>query len=179
MNKITNVIGIDPGLAFLGWGVLAIEDGVSHRARSKSNKKVYHLGHGVIETSSKDSLGHRLMHIEQSIDAIFSRYDISVLAFEQQFFVRNVTSGLQVAHALGVILLYAAKQGLSTISFTPKEIKLQVTGSATAKKDTIEKFICQQLNLDMVELHHASDALGAALSYYYQTLNVISNALKY
>lgn len=160
MSKSTYIIGIDPGLASLGWGVLSYT--------KNERDSVEHIAHGVIETYAKDSLGMRLLHIEQTIDAIFSRYDISILSYEQQFFVKNVTSGLQVAHALGVVLLYAAKQGLEVVSFVPKEIKLQITGSASAKKESVQKFISLQLGLDEVKIHHAADALGAALCHCYK-----------
>lgn len=179
MNSITHIIGIDPGLASLGWGVLSI-DGYNSPTTTKSNnasKQVNHLGHGIIATSSKDSLEYRLLAIEQAIDAIFSRYDISILVYEQQFFVKNVTSGLQVAHALGVVLLYAAKQGLRVHSFTPKEIKQQITGNASARKDTVGQFVCMQLGLDIIEAHHSADALGAALSYCYKNSAMIRIAL--
>lgn len=172
MNTIvSHVIGIDPGLASLGWGVLAIEKMTPAAAsvyRGHDTSKVYHVGHGVIETSSEESLGNRLLYIEQSIDAIFSRYEIITLSYEKQFFVKNVTSGLNVAHALGVILLYAAKQNIRVTSFTPREIKQMITGKANAPKTTVQKFLCMQLGLDVIDLHHAADALGAALSYYYK-----------
>ena len=174
MNKSMYIIGIDPGLASLGWGILR----ASHTTNAKGlfeKQSIEHVAHGVIETYAKDSLGMRLLHIEQSIDAIFARYDISVLSYEQQFFVKNVTSGLQVAHALGVILLYAAKQGLEVVSFVPKAIKLQMTGSASAKKESVQKFVSMHLGLDEVKIHHAADALGVALCYCYKHQNALTS----
>lgn len=167
MNNSMHILGIDPGLASLGWGVIRIDENNKNH-NSDSCGEISHVAHGVIKTMSTDSLAQRLLFIEQSIDAIFSRYTIYALAYERQFFVKNVTSGMQVANALGVILLYAAKQGLVIESFTPKAIKLQVTGEANAKKDTVEKFLCHLLGMDSIEENHASDALGAAVSFFYK-----------
>ena len=167
----TYIIGIDPGLAMLGWGVIRVDNNFHIRKSNASaslNSEISYMADGVIETSSKDPLEKRLLKIEQSIDAIFTRYNITALVYEQQFFIKNVTSAMPVAHALGVVLLYAAKLGVKVHSFTPKEIKLQITGSATAKKDTVETFLCRYLGLDTISSNHSSDALGAAVSYFYK-----------
>ena len=154
------IVGIDPGLASLGWGVLSLDDNTSSAA-------IEYRAHGVINTPSDHDLPSRLFTIEQKFDALLSRYSPHALAYEQQFFVRNVTSGLEVAYALGVILLYCAKQNLPIVGYTPTKIKKQITGSAKASKESIEKFICHQLGIDKITPHHASDALATALVLCY------------
>lgn len=181
MNKEIFVLGIDPGLASMGWGVLRMSTLTNAQKTTtavlqvQNQYAIEHMAHGVIETSSQEGMGHRLLHIEQFIDSLLARYPVNVLAYEKQFFVKNVTNGLQVAHALGVILLYAAKHAMLVESYTPKEIKLQITGTASAKKESVKKFICMQLGLDEVKLHHSADAMGAALCYAYRAKPTIGN----
>lgn len=149
---MTVVLGVDPGLASLGWGVLSFDGSV-----------VRHHAHGVIETSAGSELSARLLEIEQKFDAVLSRYRPVAMGYEYQFFVKNVTSGLEVAHALGVVLLGCAKRRIGTQGFTPPAIKKQITGNARAQKDSVEKLMCLALNIDKIRPHHASDALAIAL----------------
>ncbi len=154
------VLGVDPGLASLGWGVISYDwNGGAIDIRYKA--------HGVINTSASLCLPQRLLEIEQKFMAILARYSPFVLGYEQQFFVKNVSSGLEVAHTLGILLLYCAKYNIQAQSFTPSTIKKRITGNARASKESVEKFMCMQLNMDIIKPHHASDALAVALVQCY------------
>ncbi len=149
------ILGVDPGLASLGWGVLS--------SSGSSSVDIRYKAHGVISTSSTLPLPQRLLEVEQQFIAILARYAPSAFGYEQQFFVKNVTNGLEVAHTLGVLLLTCAKHNIPVQSFTPSNIKKRITGNARASKESVEKFMCMQLNMDIITPHHASDALAVAL----------------
>ncbi len=151
------IVGVDPGLASLGWGIISIEQ--------KTGQDICYHAHGVITTQAKRKISQRLLDIERQFDALLLRYNPFVLAYEKQFFVKNVTSGLEVAHALGVILLTCAKRNIEVYSYTPLQIKKQITGKAQAKKEIVEKLVCLQFGIDVINIHHSSDALAVALTH--------------
>ncbi len=152
------VIGIDPGLASLGWAVLAYDS-------QRSSESIQYVTHGVIQTSKDLELSQRLLKLDIEFDTIMRRYEIREFAYEHQFFVKNVTSGLPVAHALGVILLYTAKHTIQVSSYTPPEVKKQITGNARSSKETVNKYVCIPLRLNNVTQHHAADALAVAMTH--------------
>ncbi len=163
------VIGIDPGLASLGWGIIQYSD-VSHASSFE------YIAHGVIETSSDRELHHRLYTLDVEFDRVMRRYQVQELAYEYQFFVKNVTSALPVAHALGIILLYGAKHNISVTHYTPKDVKKQITGNANASKDTVNTYVRLPLRVHNITPHHAADALAVALTHIFRTHS--NNTLK-
>jgi crossover junction endodeoxyribonuclease RuvC len=147
------IIGIDPGLAGTGWGILDNRDG-----------KALYVDHGIIETKADRPRAERLFFILTSIRAIIEKYKPSEAAIETLYFGKNVSSAIPVAEARGVISAAIAEKGLPLREFTPNAIKQGVTGSAGANKKQVQEMVRIILKLDDVpKPDHAADALGAAI----------------
>jgi len=154
MGKVSKrVLGIDPGLAGTGWGVL--ED---------LNGKIKYIDHGVIVTKADCPRADRLFFIMQSVRSIIDKYQPTESAVEILFFGKNVTSAIPVAEARGVISAVLAEKAVPLHEFTPNAIKKGVAGSASADKTQIQEMVRIILGLDEIpKPDHAADALGAAI----------------
>ncbi len=147
------IIGIDPGLASLGYGLIVDSGG-----------QMKHIAHGCITTSSKDPSEVRLSAIFSEISALLLRYRPSIGGMEDLFFFRNVSSALPVAEARGVIKLAFTQSGVPLAEFSPNAIKKAVTGSARADKLQVQEMVRILLGLDAIpKPDHAADALAAAI----------------
>ncbi|MDR0443202.1 MAG: crossover junction endodeoxyribonuclease RuvC [Treponema sp.] len=153
MKRSKRVLGIDPGLASTGWGVLDVKDG-----------RILHVDHGIIETKAEKPRPERLFFIMQSIRSIMDKYKPDEAAIETLYFGKNVSSAIPVAEARGVISAAAAERGLCLHELTPNAIKQGVVGSARADKKQVQEMVRVILSLDAPpKPDHAADALGAAI----------------
>ncbi|MCL1820107.1 MAG: crossover junction endodeoxyribonuclease RuvC [Oscillospiraceae bacterium] len=149
------ICGIDPGVAIVGFGFIE-KDGVKHKS----------LRHGVIRTPSDLSLEKRLLQIRGDLCQLFDMYEPRVLAVEELFFNTNVTTGINVAHARGVILLTAAERGIPVFSYSPQQVKQAVVGYGKAEKQQVMEMTRVLLNLPRVPRpDDAADALAVALCH--------------
>jgi crossover junction endodeoxyribonuclease RuvC len=149
------LIGIDPGLASTGWGVVRF-DGSRFR----------HVAHGVIETDSADPLPERLLFIHDGIRKLLAKYSPDEAGVEELFFSKNITSGMAVAHARGVVFLALGQKGIPVGSYTPQRVKLAVIGKGRAEKDQVQRLVAVLLGLDTVPgPDHAADALAVAICH--------------
>jgi crossover junction endodeoxyribonuclease RuvC len=147
------ILGIDPGLACTGWGVLDNEDG-----------SILYVDHGVIETKAGPPRAERLFFILKAIREIIGKYKPAVAAIETLYFGKNVTSAIPVAEARGVISAAVAENGIPLLEFTPNAIKLAVAGYARADKEQVQEMVRIILSLgEKPKPDHAADALGAAI----------------
>ena len=147
------IIGIDPGLASTGWGVLDCTGG-----------KILYVAHGHIETEAALPRAQRLLIIQQSIRSILSEYKPGEAAIETLYFGKNISSAIPVAEARGVISAALAEKGLVILELTPNAIKQGVVGVLKAEKKQIQEMVKFILNLDEIpKPDHAADALGAAI----------------
>ena len=147
------VIGIDPGLASVGYGLVA-----------ESGGQLQYLAHGCITTSPGTPSGERLKIIFDSIIQLIDQYKPSCGGVEDLYFFRNVSSALPVAEARGVIKLAFTQGGVPFVEFTPNAIKKSVTGSARADKAQVQEMVRLLLGLNAVpKPDHAADALAAAI----------------
>jgi len=147
------ILGIDPGLASTGWGVLSDSDG-----------SILYIDHGTITTKADSRRADRLFFILQCIREIIEKYQPCTAAIETLYFGRNVTSAIPVAEARGVISAAIAEKGIFLHEFTPNAIKLGVTGNASADKNQVQKMVQLILGLEKIpKPDHAADALGAAI----------------
>ena len=152
-SSIVRIIGVDPGLASTGWGVVESSQG-----------KLRYIAHGCIETKSEQPRGERLKIIHQSFLEVLNIHKPQQAAMENLYFGKNVSSAMSVAEARGVLLLALANQGLSVTELTPNAIKKAVVGVTRADKKQIQKMIALILGLsDLPKPAHAADALGAAV----------------
>jgi crossover junction endodeoxyribonuclease RuvC len=152
-NKKRRIIGIDPGLASTGWGVVEYE-----------TNRLWYLAHGCIETGSVLPRGERLFQIYRQINDILDTYIPREAAMETLYFGRNVSSAMIVAEARGVLSLAMAERGLPLAEFPPHEIKHAVTGLRRAEKEQVQEMVRLVLGLPVIpKPDHAADALAAAV----------------
>lgn len=148
------ILGIDPGIARTGWGVIEYK-----KSKIKSQK------YGCIETSSKKSIEKRLEEIHKEISKLIKIYAPDILAIEELFFNTNAKTALIVGQARGVVLLCAAQADLEIKGFTPLEVKIALTGYGRAEKTQMGKMVKAVLNLkEIPKPDDTVDALAVALS---------------
>ena len=150
------ILGIDPGLATMGYGAL---DCV------KGTYKV--LDYGVVTTPKECALPERLLQLESGVQELISTFRPDAIAIEELFFSKNITTGIPVAHARGVILLTAVKSlGAEVYEYTPNQIKQAITGYGGADKIQMEHMVQALLRLKSVPRpDDAADALAVALCH--------------
>ena len=147
------IIGVDPGLASTGWGVLDCAGG-----------RVRYVDHGSIVTKASCPLAERLFAIMESLRSILENYRPARSAVEILYFGKNVSSAIPVAEARGVIFAVLAERGLPVMEFRPNAIKQGVTGVSNADKKQVQEMVRIILGLQEIPTpDHSSDALGAAI----------------
>ncbi len=150
------VIGVDPGLARVGIGIIRGGEGPA-----------VPLAYECITSSGKEkTASDRLVAIYERLVSIFEQYSPDELAIEQLFFSRNVTSAMAVSEVRGVVLLAAGRHGIPVSEYTPNQVKLAITGSGKADKRQVQEMIARLLGLPGVpEPDDAADALSIALCH--------------
>ena len=158
-KKLRRVLGIDPGLANTGFGVLDFSSG---RYRMVS--------YGLIETTNQMSHSERLLTIYSRLQAVIDEFKPTEACMEALFFAKNVTSAISVAEAKGVVTLCLAQNAIPVSEYKPNQIKKAVTGTASADKELVEKYVQLLLKLDSpVKPDHAADALAGAICHVHTT----------
>jgi crossover junction endodeoxyribonuclease RuvC len=151
------ILGIDPGTASTGYGVIEQVDGPRLAALVEC---------GVIRTRPRDSLPARLQDIYEGVVELIDRYRPDVLAVEDVFYARNVRTTIVLGHARGVILLAGARAGLRIHEFPPAEIKKAVVGTGGASKEQVQFMVTRLLRLRTAPRpSDAADGVAAALTY--------------
>src|SRR5947208_8732031 len=149
------VIGIDPGTANTGFGVVRT-----------AGERMVALDGGVIETASDLSVGERLAALHDSLDELIRWHEPKTMALEDLFFGKNVAPALSVGEARGVPLLVAAKHGLRCFDYTPQAVKKAVCGSGSADKGQVQRMVATLLGLpEPPAPDHAADAFAVAICH--------------
>jgi len=147
-------LGVDPGTAILGYGVI---DG---------DTEPLLIDYGVIETESRLPMPQRLNIVYDQFGALLLKFNPGVVAVEQLFFARNVTTAIAVGQARGVVLLAAAQAGIQVFEYSPSEVKHAVVGYGKADKRQIQEMVRLILGLALLpEPDDAADALAVALCH--------------
>jgi crossover junction endodeoxyribonuclease RuvC len=147
------VLGIDPGTASTGFGVV---ESTGSRLRA--------VEHGVIATSPGVPLERRLADIHAQVGALLDRYGADALAIEELYFGANVRTAFAVGQARGVVLLAAGQRGVPSRSYTPQQVKSAVCGQGRAAKDQVGRMVARLLGLAAEpKPDHAADALAVAV----------------
>ena len=150
------ILGIDPGLATLGYGVIEKDE--------KGSCKV--LDCGVVVTSKNEDLPVRLAMLEEGIQKVLDKFKPDEIAMEELFFSKNITTGIAVAHARGVALLTCVKHCGKLFEYTPMQIKQAITGYGKADKKQMQTVVASLLKLKSIpKPDDAADALGVALCH--------------
>ena len=149
------ILGIDPGYAIVGYGIIESENG-----------KLRPLDYGAVETPAKLPTVERLKMIETQITELVAEIQPDEIAVEELFFNTNITTGIKVAQARGVILLSCSKVCDKLFEYTPLQIKSTVTGNGTAAKTQVQFMVKQLLRLkETPKPDDAADALAAAICH--------------
>jgi len=147
------IIGIDPGTGILGFGVIDAHGGKTQLVTA-----------GVITTPAHTPLADRLEEIYLELTSIIAETNPEMMAIEQLFFARNVTTAMSVAHARGVAMLTGKQAKLRIEEYTPMQIKLSLTGYGKADKKQVQEMVRVQLGLkDVPKPDDCADALAAAI----------------
>jgi len=151
------ILGVDPGLAKTGYGVIRIE-----------GDRIHHVSHRIISTAADIATGERLSIIYSGITAAVKLHRPDYAAVENLYFSKNISSAFPVAQARGVVLLALAQGGVETREYTPLEIKQAITGNGRAEKRQVQELVRFLLALQEIpKPDHASDALAAAICCYH------------
>lgn len=149
------IMGIDPGIATIGFGVIESEKG-----------RISLVNYGVITTPAHTSLSSRLDRIFTDMDELCETFKPDAVAFEELFFNTNITTGISVAHGRGVLLLAAYRAGLPIFEYTPLQVKQAVVGYGRAEKsqviDMVRRMLCMK---NAPKPDDAADALAIAICH--------------
>ena len=149
------ILGIDPGYAITGYGVVSYE---------KNHFTV--MDYGAITTKAHTPFEQRLLTLHQQMDVLMERHHPDVMAIEELFFERNTTTAIGTAQARGVEILAAAEANVPVYEYTPMQIKQAVTGYGKADKMQVQQMVKMMLNLPkIIRPDDAADAVAAALTH--------------
>ncbi len=149
------VLGVDPGTAITGYGIVESRDGEMHLVTC-----------GVITTPASMELPNRLQVIYRGLARLIAQHHPTEAAVEELFFARNARTALAVGHARGVTLLALADAGLTIAEYTPLQVKQAVTGYGQAEKDQVQQMVRLLLRLDAIPRpDDAADAVAVAICH--------------
>jgi len=155
LQKVRRVLGIDPGLANTGFGVVDFFNGKYRMVR-----------YGCITTKNDSPHGERLLTIYSRLCAIIDEFKPDEAGMETLFFAKNVTSAMGVAEARGVVTLCLAQHCIKLGEYQPNQIKQAVTGTTKADKELVQRYVKILLGLSEVpKPDHAADALAGAITH--------------
>ncbi|MFZ0544655.1 MAG: crossover junction endodeoxyribonuclease RuvC [Candidatus Promineifilaceae bacterium] len=151
------ILGLDPGTATVGYGLIEIEDG-----------RPLVVTYGAISTSPEDGdTAHRLQMVYESLNELIEQYKPDMAAVEELFFGRNITTAIRVGQARGVLLLALANAGIPVAEYSPPKIKEAVSGYGKASKQQVQFMVQNMLDLDEIPRpDDAADGLAVALTHY-------------
>lgn len=162
------ILGIDPGYAIVGWGVVRYE---SNRFKT--------LDFGAVTTPARMHFADRLEKIYDGIDFLLSQYKPEALSIEKLFFNTNQKTAIDVAQARGVILLAAKKAGVEVFEYTPLQVKQSVVGYGRAEKKQVQEMTRVILNLNAVpKPDDTADALALAICHGHASGSALGRLLR-
>lgn len=150
------ILGIDPGIGICGFGLIE----TTSRADAKA------VDYGVVTTKIRGALPARLLELYDGLTEVFETCRPDVVSVEKLFFSKNITTGIAVAEARGIVLLVAEQHGIPVFEYTPNEIKKTLTGYGSAGKPQMEEMVRVHLGLEKKpKPDDAADALAAAITH--------------
>lgn len=151
-EKSFNILGIDPGLTHMGWGVI-------------SAPQESYISHGVVSPSKKQSISQRLAYLFRNLNKIMEEYNPTMVAIEKVFVNSSAPDSLTLGMARGVALMVPALYDIPVYEYTPNQIKKTVTGYGHASKDQMVYMVSSILKVNSIEKYDAIDALGVAICH--------------
>lgn len=150
----TIILGLDPGTATVGYGVVVSDGAV-----------IKHITHGCIATSKDLPMPTRLNQIAKQLRELLRQYQPDIVAVEQLYFAKNVTTAMTVAQARGVLVQTVANLGIPVENYTPLQVKQAITGYGRADKVQMQKMVKMILGLkDIPHPDDAADAVAIAIT---------------
>jgi len=157
VRESVRVLGIDPGTAVTGWGVVEGRPGAFR-----------HLGHGTVSPPANATLARKLAHIHGALVEQCAAWHQDALALEKSFVGRNVQSAFRLGEVRGIAMLAAASAGITVAEYSPAEVKMAVTGSGRAEKQQVGHEIARELAITLPLAPDAADALALALCHWWR-----------
>ena len=162
------VLGIDPGYAIVGWGVVEY---ISNRFAP--------IGYGAVITEKDTPFEQRLVEIYESVFDICKRYQPEALSIEKLYYQHNQTTVIGVAEARGVILLAAAQCGVPIYEYTPMQVKQAITGYGKAVKKQVQEMTRVLLHLPAIpKPDDTADALAMAITFCHTNGNQLNRFVR-
>lgn len=150
------VLGIDPGIATLGWGIINRTEEIAYKIEA----------YGCIKTDKSTLFSRRLEEIHKELSKIIKKYEPDIAAIEQLFFAKNVKTAISVGEARGVAILAAVQANLPVAEYTPLQVKQSLVGYGRAEKKQMQKMLKILLGLKAIpKPDDAADALAIALCH--------------
>lgn len=147
------VMGVDPGTAKLGWGVV-----------ERVGTRLVHVAHGTIHPKGPH-LADKLVHIDRELTVVIAEHAPTASAVESIFFSKNAQSAAKLGHARGVVLLTLRRSGISVAEYPPARVKRAVVGRGRADKTQVSRIITSILALADIPQEDAADALAVAVTH--------------
>lgn len=158
------ILGIDPGTATVGYGVLDCSGG-------GGKESLRYIASGIIRTSKEDAPGKRLHIIRCDLISLIEEFQPDIMAIESLFFFKNAKTLVPVAQARGVIMEAAASKGLEAVPYTPMQVKLHLTGFGKADKEMVQVMVKNLLELpQLIKPDDAADAVAVAICHLRMSL---------
>lgn len=151
---MTLIIGLDPGLACTGWGVIAAE-----------GNRLSHVANGQVRTDAKASLPERLVRLDAALGAVLEAHCPMAAAVEEIFLNDNPQSTLKLGQARGVVLLSTARRGIAVGEYAPRLVKKAVVGTGAAEKAQVHAMVQRLLPSAKIAGADAADALAVAITH--------------
>jgi crossover junction endodeoxyribonuclease RuvC len=148
------VLGLDPGLAATGWGII-----------EASGNRLRHLAHGTVKTRPGDALADRLAALYEGLAAVIAAHDCAAAAIEEVFVNSNPQSTLKLGQARGVVMLAAARGGLPVTEYATRLVKKAIVGVGSADKVQVHAMVERLLPGTRVTGADAADALAVAIAH--------------
>ena len=159
------IVGFDPGLATLGYGVI----------KKEQRGKPIMLDYGVVSPPKEENLAVRLCMIEKGVKQIIEKYKPDEMAIEELFFNTNITTGIAVAEARGVILCTAYRLGVKISEYTPLQVKQAVVGYGKAEKKQVIAMVTSILKLPKPpKPDDAADAVAIAICHAHSSSSAMA-----
>ena len=159
------ILGIDPGLAIVGWGIIEYK-----------GNKFSTIAYGSIQTPSTMKTEDRLVEIFRSLNDLIEKYKPDCMAVEELFWNTNQTTGIRVSEARGVILLCAARKGIPIYEYTPLQVKQAVVGYGRAEKKQVISMVTMILKLEKPpKPDDTADALAIAVCHAHSGASRLAN----
>jgi crossover junction endodeoxyribonuclease RuvC len=154
MGATIRILGLDPGLARMGWGVIDL-----------AGTRLTHVAHGVLTSNAKLELAARLLLLHEALAAVIAQHRPMAISVEQAFVAKDPSAALKLGHARAIALLAAAQAGMEVAEYAPNHIKKCVVGVGHAGKEQVMVMVKHLLPTARVDAADAADALAAAIAH--------------